>query len=252
MNRLRIACAIVLSTVMFPPNVLGTTVVALLDTKNRRITIAADCLVTKHGVGAISGSSIECKILVKPDCVVAISGLYTHRPVQYDLRKIVAQACDSNGDLLAKADFFSRTAGVPFQTAMLWYLKNDPTYFTRELAQKSTEVIFAGVVKGKLTLIAIGLIANEAGVVRIERYVESTGYFMGLNDHILEYLNTNPKANKTADLTLARQLVELEMKNHPTLAGPPVSEVVLDEKGSVHWISRGACVKKEPALSGSR
>jgi len=223
--------------------ILFAVAVALLDTKNHRITIAADCLVRHFG----GGSSVECKILVKPDCVVAISGLYANRPAQYDLRKIVAQACDSNGDLLAKADSFSRAAGIPFQTAMLWYLKNDPKYFTQELAQKSTEVVFAGVVKGKLTLIAIGLVANEAGVVRIERYVESTGYFMGLNDHILEYLNTSPKADKTADLTLARQLVELETKNHPTLAGPPVSEVVLDVKGNVHWISRGACVKNEHA-----
>jgi hypothetical protein len=147
-----------------------------------------------------------------------------------------------------KVDSFSRTAGIAYQTAMLWYLKNDPTYFKQELAEKPTEVVFAGVVKGKPAMIAIGLTANEQGVVRIERYVESTGYFMGVNDHILDYLNS-PKAPKTSDLTLVRRLVELEMKNHPQLVGPPVSEVVLDGKGTLHWISRGACT--EPGKTSS-
>jgi hypothetical protein len=40
---------------------------------------------------------------------------------------------------------------------------------------------------------------------------------------------------------LARQFVELEIEANPDLAGPPIFELEIDDRGTVRWISRGSC-----------
>jgi hypothetical protein len=38
----------------------------------------------------------------------------------------------------------------------------------------------------------------------------------------------------------------MEFKANPYLAGAPISELEIDERGSVQWISRGACDTRQP------
>jgi hypothetical protein len=33
----------------------------------------------------------------------------------------------------------------------------------------------------------------------------------------------------------------MEVEAHPDLAGPPISELEIDEEGHVHWLDKGAC-----------
>jgi hypothetical protein len=37
----------------------------------------------------------------------------------------------------------------------------------------------------------------------------------------------------------------MEIEANPDVAGPPISELEIDDRGTVHWISRGACDARE-------
>jgi hypothetical protein len=223
----------------------ATSVVALIDRSNHRLIIAADCRVNRE-----SSSISECKIIEESNCVAAVAGLYVEPSAQFDLRKLVFDACREAGDLRVKADAFLREAKVPYEKAVELTRKADPIYFHEILENKSTEVIFAGLQKGQLALFVRGLLADSTGRVTIERYESldapssPLGYFCGLNDHIKAYVQSHNgwKANYPR---AAVQFVEMEIKAHPHLAGPPISEVEIDSEGRVNWLSRGACGKRQ-------
>jgi hypothetical protein len=40
---------------------------------------------------------------------------------------------------------------------------------------------------------------------------------------------------------LAPQFVEMEIKAHPDLAGLPISELQIDNRGNIIWLANGAC-----------
>jgi hypothetical protein len=85
----------------------------------------------------------------------------------------------------------------------------------------------------------------------VERYEttdtphSSIGFFAGLNLRIREYLASHSDWTHEDFLVVARKLVELEIKASPELAGPPVSEIEIDERGTLRWITRGACENRE-------
>jgi hypothetical protein len=95
------------------------------------------------------------------------------------------------------------------------------------------------------------LVSDSKGRVATERY-ESTatanssiGYFAGLNRHIREHVNSHDQWERIGYLAAAREFVETEIKANPDLAGPPISELEIDDRGKVRWISRGACDTRE-------
>ena len=103
-----------------------------------------------------------------------------------------------------------------------------------------------------MALLVRGFLADSAGRVTIERYESldapssPIGYFSGLNDHIKAYVQSHDGWKSTGYRRAARQFVEMEIKAHPNLAGPPISEVEIDGKGRVNWLSQGACGKRRP------
>jgi hypothetical protein len=230
------------SPFLFPTHLYATSVVALIDHANQRLVIATDCRVSR-GVDPVSA----CKIVQEPGCTAAMAGLYEEMTTPFHLREFVRAACREPGDLRAKADAFLRISRKPYEKSVTGIRKEDPADFAKTIANKPTEVIFAGIQDGELGLIVRGLVADSNGKIRVERF-ESTapsygriGYFIGLNGHIRSYIKSHPEWAKEDYAKLAPRFVELEIEAHPDLAGLPVSALQIDDKGDVVWMAKGAC-----------
>jgi hypothetical protein len=231
-----------------PLRIQATSVVALIDHSNDRVVIAADCLVNRTH-GAIE----KCKIVEEPDCVVGMAGLYEETPAGFHLRELVHLACQQAGDLREKAEAFLRVSRKPYEVAVRSIREGDPADFARTLANKPTEVVFAGIQDGHVALIVRGLVADAAGKIRTERFESSApsygraGYFLGLNGHIRAHIKSHADWAKEDYLKLAHRFVEMEVEAHPDLAGLPISELQIDREGHVHWLEKGACDGGESA-----
>ena len=233
-------------TLLLPAPATATSVVALVDKTNHRVVIAADCRVNRE-VDSLS----ECKIITEPGCTVAIAGLYEEKTTAFHLRQLAAAACRDPGDLRAKAEAFLGFSKIPYERAVRHIRAADPSYFGRTIENKPTEVIFAGLQEGHLTLFVRGLVSDSKGRVTTERYESadiansSIGYFAGLNRRIQEHVDSRKQWESLGYPAVARQFVEMEIEANPDLAGPPISELEIDDRGTVHWISRGACDARE-------
>jgi hypothetical protein len=227
---------------LFRTHLYATSVVALIDRANHRLVIAADCRVSR-GMHAVSA----CKIIQEPGCTVAMAGLYDEGNSGFHLKEYVRMACREPGDLRAKAEAFVRVARRPYEQAVRRMRESQPADFAKTMANKPTEVVFAGIQNGEPGLIVRGLETDAAGKIRIERF-ESTapsyariGYFIGLNGHIRAYIKSHPEWGKEDYAKIAPKFVELEIEAHPDLAGLPVSALQIDNKGDVVWLDKGAC-----------
>jgi hypothetical protein len=235
--------AFLMTGIMFLPALAdATSVVALVDNVNHRVVIATDCRVNRQ-----LASLSRCKIIDKPGCTVAMAGLYEEKTTAFHLRQLAEAACQYPGDLRARADAFLRFSRIPYERAIRHIRDEDPDDFGRTVENKATEVIFAGIQNGQIALIVRGLLVNSAGRISVERS-ESTapsyarvGYFLGLNGHIRAHVKSHPDWAKGDYVKLAHRFVEMEVEAHPDLAGPPISELEIDEEGHVHWLDKGAC-----------
>ena len=220
----------------------ATSVVALIDKANHRVVIAADCRVNRELV-----SHSECKIIEEPGCTVAIAGLYRENATAFSLRRFVDAACQYPGDLREKAEAFLRLSRISYEAAVRHIRETDPREFNRTIENRPTEVIFAGFLKGHVRLFVRGFVADPQGKISSERYESSDtpnssiGYFVGLNGHIRERVKPFSQWERLGYAEAARRFVEMEISANPDLAGPPISELEIDDHGTVHWISRGAC-----------
>jgi hypothetical protein len=237
-------CAVLLfgSPTFFTTHLCATSVVALIDRANHKLVIAADCRINR-GLRPVSA----CKIIQEPGCTVAMAGLYEERNSGFHLREYVRVACREPGDLRTKAEAFVRMARRPYEQAVRVMRESQPADFAKTMANKPTEVVFAGIQDGEPGLIVRGLETDATGKIRIERF-ESTapsyariGYFIGLNGHIRAYIKSHPEWGKEDYAKLAPKFVELEIEAHPDLAGLPVSALQIDNKGDVVWLDKGAC-----------
>jgi hypothetical protein len=229
-------------TLSLPAMASATSVVALIDSTNHRVVIAADCRVNRQ-----LASLSQCKIIDKPGCTVAMAGLYEEKTTAFHLRQLAEAACHYPGDLRAKAEAFLRLSRLPYERAIRHIRDADPSDFGRTVENKATEVIFAGIQNGQIALIVRGLVSNSAGRINVERS-ESTapsyarvGYFLGLNGHIRAHVKSHPDWAKGDYVKIAHRFVEMEVEAHPDLAGPPISELEIDKEGHVHWLDKGAC-----------
>jgi hypothetical protein len=127
----------------------------------------------------------------------------------------------------------------------------DPNDFRRTIENKPTEVIFAGLLAGHLALLVRGFVSGPDGKVTTERYESSDtpessiGYIAGLNRRIRDEVRSHSQWERSGYTEATRRLVEIEIDANPDLAGPPISELEVDGRGMVHWISRGACDNRE-------
>lgn len=236
-----------------PQQLEATSVVALIDHSNDRVVIAADCLVKQT-----DGSIEKCKIVEEPDCVVAMAGLYEEAPAGFHLRQLVHAACQQAGDLREKAEAFLRMSREPYEVAVRSIREGQAAIFAQTVANKPTEVVFAGIQDGRVALIVRGLVADSNGKIGVERFESiapsyaRAGYFLGLNGHIRAHLKSHPDWAKEDYVKLAHRFVEMEVEAHPDLAGPPISELQIDKDGHVHWVEKGACDGGELAFGSKK
>jgi hypothetical protein len=215
LGNLLVACA----------RVEATSLVALVDRSNNRLVIAADCRVNRD-----SGSVSKCKIIVEPDCVAAIAGLYEEEATGFQLRELVHTACQEAGNLRSKAEAFLRISRKPYEQAVWSIRHGQPGKSAETIANKPTEVVFAGIQDGHVALFVRGLVADSGGNISVERFESTaplyarTGFFLGLNGHIRAYVKAHPDWEKEDYAKVARQFVEMEVEAHPDLAGLPISE----------------------------
>jgi hypothetical protein len=92
--RVMVTVLLVGSLLVACASVEATSLVAMVDRSNNRLIIAADCRVNLD-----SGSVSKCKIIVEPDCVAAIAGLYEEGATGFQLRELVHTACQEAGNL---------------------------------------------------------------------------------------------------------------------------------------------------------
>jgi hypothetical protein len=233
-------------TFFLPALATATSVVALIDNTNHRVVMAADCRVNRQLV-----SLSECKIIEEPGCTVAIAGLYRENATAFDLRRFVDAACRYPGNLRQKAEAFLRLSRKSYAAAVRHIRETDPSEFGRTVENRSTEVIFAGLLKGHVTLFVRGFVADPQGKITTERYESSDtpnssiGYFVGLNGRIRERVKPFSQWERLGYAEAARRFVEMEISANPDLAGLPISELEIDGHGMVHWIARGACDTRE-------
>ncbi len=227
---------------LFSMHLYATSVVALIDRANHRLVIAADCRVNR-GTRQVSA----CKIIQEPGCTTAMAGLYEEGNSEFHLREYIHAACQEPGDLRAKAEAFVRIARMPYERAVKGMRESQHADFVKTIANKPTEVVFAGIQNGEPGLIVRGLEADSSGRISVER-LESTspdyariGYFIGLNGHIRAYIKSHPDWGKDDYAKLAPGFVELEIEAHPDLAGLPVSALEIDNRGIVGWLEKGVC-----------
>jgi hypothetical protein len=169
----------------------------------------------------------------------------------FSLRRFVDAACRYHGDLREKAEAFLRLSRKSYEAAVRHIRETDPGEFSRTIENRPTEVIFAGLLKGHVTLFVRGFVSDSQGKITTERYESSDtpnsslGYFVGLNGHIRERVKPFSQWERLGYAEAARRFVEMEISANPDLAGPPISELEIDDHGTVHWISRGACDTRE-------
>ena len=241
-NTVGVVVVLLWSLFLAPVPASATSVVALIDRENNRLVLAADCRVNRN-----YDSASQCKIIEDRDCVVVITGLYKEAATGFRLRQLVHAACQEKGDLRSKAEAFVRISRKPYEQAVRNIREGQPGDFAQTIANKPTEVVFAGILNGGLALIVRGLVADPSGKVSVERFESAapsfrrTGFFLGLNGHIRAYIKSHPDWEKEDFTKAAYQFVEMEIAAHANLAGPPISEVEVDKDGRVHWLAQGVC-----------
>ena len=93
--------------------------------------------------------------------------------------------------------------------------------------------------------------ADSSGRVSAEQFESTappytgTGFFLGLNGHIRAYVKSHPDWENEDFTKIACQFVEMEIAAHPNLAGPPISELEIDNEGKVLWLAQGECAPSQ-------
>ena len=117
-----------------------------------------------------------------------------------------------------------RISRKPYEQAVRSIRDGQPGKSAQTIANKPTEVVFAGVQDGHIALFVRGLVADSVGNISVEQF-ESTapsygraGFFLGLNGHIRAYVKAHPDWGKEDYAKVAHQFVEMEIEAHPDLA----------------------------------
>jgi hypothetical protein len=216
---------------------------------------------SRHGKEIHVSQHPTCKVFATKTCAFAIDGIVGDRDIHFDVSKLALKACDFQGTLLAKVDYF-QTEALPMVVQMSEHAR-------RVLARKTyadlyetkdgfLAVTFAGMQDGHLSLITRGFEIGPQGVIRrtLHPIVQETDsgaipiLLIGPDDAIIAYVHTHKDwAEKMDFANAARVFIEQEIKDQAQTLGPPIAilEVEHDSmstdpsRTSVTWIERGAC-----------
>ena len=218
-----------------------TTVLAITDSRNSRIVIAADSLVQHR----YRPAEHRCKIhVVTDDCTFAMAGMYKHQSPSFDLFTLGQAACRSSGDLKQRANNFLSIALPELAEVVKDLGITDAAYVKQHNNGKPIiEVLFIGAFEDKPAVFARGVVL-ENGILKpdaIRVPTERARVFVGVNGHIEAYINSHPKWEQGGDINAAQRLIKLEVAAHPDMVGLPISIGMVDSSGRFQWVQRGIC-----------
>jgi hypothetical protein len=249
-------------TLLSPSLAMATSIVALADPHHHRIILAADSKFVGHFIDANRHiqpfNDVICKIINKPDCIVAVSGEKSQSAQHFDLFNFVSEACDHSGDLHTKAKNFQEIAEGPV-TNLIEYLreKNPSVYAFYSAGRDFVDALFVGIQDGHLHIILRGFRIDPTthAIIPIEGEYSDTGpdiqwVVAGFNNGIVSYIRSHKDWDKKIDaVDAARKFINIEIGEVPSFVGPPISILQIDKaimRAESHWVERGACDQKQP------
>jgi hypothetical protein len=223
----------------------ATTVVVLIDHRHHRVVLAADSLVGRYYAKT---TAQDCKLIVKPDCAFAMAGFLDKPDPYFHLQDLGEAACHLQGTLKEQADGFLEIAKDPVESIAQYLHDNEPQFYNNAFSRNGSEfsvVVFVGEENGQPVAYARGFrAAPDGSVTAFSNDINGTGasgFFAGATDHIATYLKATPKWQHMDTVSLARQLVGLEIAAHPNEVGPPITILTVDRKEKQKWINEGIC-----------
>ena len=250
-------------------NVSATIVVGLIDHQHHRIVLAGDGKMTvwsRHRWETHVAQHPTCKVFATRTCAFTINGIVGDRDTHFEVSKVALKACDFQGTLLAKADYF-QTEALPMVVQMSEHARRvlAPKTFADWYETKDgfLDVTFAGMQDGHLSLITRGFAMGPRGVIRKTQHLiqeADSGVFpmlqiFGPDEAIVAYMHTHKDwAEKMDFANAARVFIEQEIiKDQAQTLGPPIAILEVEQSSmstdpnrtSVTWIERGACTDSD-------
>ena len=251
-------------------NVSATVVVGLIDHQHHRIVLAADGKMTetsRHNWVIHVSQHPTCKVFATRTCAFAINGIVGDRDTHFEVSKVALKACDFQGTLLAKADYF-QTEALPQVVQMSEHARRvlAPKTFADLYETKDAflAVTFAGMQDGRLSLTTRGFEIGPRGVIRKTQHPilqeADNGVFpillIGPDDAIVAYMHTHKDwAEKMDFANAAKVFIEQEIKDQAQakILGPPIAILQVEHdslstdpnRASVTWIEHGACTDSD-------
>jgi hypothetical protein len=249
--RLVIAPHVIWILIALSSPVAATSIVSVVDNRNHVIVIAADDMERRRNTNK---TSIVCKILAWPSCVVALSGQATEEAIAFNLWKIATSACQEPGTLRQKADYFIQIAQPEMSKLVVLLRAIDPQKFVKIVnGVPVVDLVFIGIEEGRLRMLTRGFNVINGRIVPFFHENDPTTKDVqlvaaGNTDAIISYVNQHPEWIRTPDISqFAPMLVDLEIKATPSDVGPPISVLEIGQSMMrpnipiLRWINHGAC-----------
>ncbi len=252
-------CAVAIG--LFPTIADATSFVGLIDQRNNRLVMATDGqdidLMTLGGNAVRETAVRQCKMIVAPNCAVAIVGLHTEDSFHWNAFTAAQQACATKGSIRQKADAFLKI-GRPAISAIAASHKADLQQWLTSIHGNSLEdltvvdAIFGGSDKGHLGYFIRGFLVRPDGeVIAQSKEVNDTSdswlpsVIAGSDRRISRYARSHKMWKNLDYADAARLFVRQEMKGNPMAVGPPISVLEVRRASSggtvANWIETGAC-----------
>jgi len=189
------------------------------------------------------------KVVHTPDCFAVFAGAVEDPRGRFQAMPLAQKACETEGDIFAKAAAFETEARQQLQTFWADY---KPQLRTIQSADKVVlNVVFAGWRTGAagLVLVRFGETA-DGGIDVLERRELPDGrtgsmrYKIGDSKAADTYLERHPEASRLDPVDFVRTLMSVALEGARSearpRAGPPAAVFSIVPAG-VRWIETGAC-----------
>lgn len=240
--------------------IFSTTILALLAWPLRATSIVAVRTPNSIVVGAdskmVNGDMGQegsvCKILTSNGVFFSAARIWSSSAGHFSVAAIAADALNSTSDLASGVNEFEEHLIQPLERLLTLLKTVDPARFQREFDGKSAvDVLFVKFEAGYPAVLSRSFIVRDEGshgpTVQINREECSRDCsqafaYAAIGQHaaIDKALAENPYLWNEGLAKAVRKLITLEISAKPTLVGPPVSILSIDESGP-HWIEQGLC-----------
>lgn len=213
------------------------------------VLIGTDSLIAGYS-RAPTGQTIArfgCKLTKTADCAFGMAGLPTNRETSFDAPQIGREACRQTGDISARAKWFVENTRNPLQATVNYMRRNHPRLYNDLFLDKGIlQVHFAGKVKDRDVIIAVGFMVNRSGRLVSEDPIVLGGPTIepvaaGSTSAAQKYLDTTAPMDFNRDpVKSLRRMINLEIQANPGAVGGPVT-ILRVQGGKSSWVEQGKC-----------